>query len=175
MLTWLWINGLCLSANDVLRSPHRGSGVALSTESSNSGIYYKKICFSDPLRARLFASAALGHERNILTTCHFFPFIFRVRDGVTGLHAIPILQYILILAYPPNRSINNNTSENVTLKGGGVYTLQHQALHRREVICFYQEHKACEQHSISVRDAQTSRRSKCHVYKIPMALASPRR
>lgn len=104
-----------------------------------------------------------------------FPSFFRVRDGVTGLHAIPILQYILILAYPPNRSINNNTSKNVTLKGGGVYTLQHQALHRREVICFYQEHKACGQHSISVRDAQTSRRSKCHVYKIPMALASPRR
>ena len=95
--------------------------------------------------------------------------------GMTGLHTVPRLQYILILAYPPNRSINNNTSENVTLIGGRVYTLQHQALHRHDVISFYQEHKARGQHSISVRDAQTSRRSKCHVYKIPMALASPKR
>lgn len=174
MLTWLWINGLGLSANDVLKPPHRGPGVALSTETSNSGIYYKKICFSVPLRARLFASAALGHERNILTTCCFFPFIFSIRDG-DDLHAIPILQYNLNLAYPPNHSINNNTSENVTLTGDGVYALQHQALHRYDVICFYQEHKACGQHSISVRDAQTRRRSKCHVYKIPTALASPRR
>lgn len=38
VLTWLWINRLGLSASDDLKPLLRGPGLALSTETPNSGV-----------------------------------------------------------------------------------------------------------------------------------------